>query len=53
MAEMEEGDLVMLILRTADNLRHIRGLRRAFPQAAHAADQAIALILREPVVFEL
>jgi superfamily II RNA helicase len=52
-AEMEEGDLVMLILRTADNLRHIRGLRRAFPQAAHAADQAIELILREPVVFEL
>jgi superfamily II RNA helicase len=53
LAEMEEGDLVMLILRTADNLRHIRGLRRAFPQAAQAADQAIELILREPVLFEL
>ncbi|MGD8303699.1 MAG: ATP-dependent DNA helicase, partial [Desulfobacterales bacterium] len=52
LAEMEEGDLVMLILRTADNLRHIRGLGRAFPEAAQAADQAIALILREPVVFE-
>ena len=26
-AEMEEGDLAMLIVRTADNLRHIRGLR--------------------------
>ncbi len=53
LAEMEEGDLVMLILRTADNLRHIRSLRRVFPQAAQAADQAIALILREPVLFEL
>jgi superfamily II RNA helicase len=53
LAEMEEGDLVMLILRTADNLRHIRRLRRAFPDAAEAADQAIELILREPVLFEL
>ncbi|MBW2468590.1 MAG: ATP-dependent DNA helicase, partial [Deltaproteobacteria bacterium] len=53
LAEMEEGDLVMLILRTADNLRHIRSLKRAFPQAAEAADQAIELILREPVLFEL
>jgi hypothetical protein len=50
---MEEGDLVMLILRTADNLRHIRGLRQTFPDAAEAAQQAIELILREPVLFEL
>jgi hypothetical protein len=50
---MEEGDLVMLILRTADNLRHIRRLKGAFPDAAKAANQAIELILREPVVFEL
>jgi len=53
LAEMEEGDLVMLILRTADNLRHIRVLRQVFPDAAEAADRAIELILREPVVFEL
>jgi ATP-dependent RNA helicase HelY len=53
LAEMEEGDLVMLILRTADNLRHIRGLRRAFPEAAETADRSIDLILREPVVFDL
>ncbi|MGD8333912.1 MAG: DEAD/DEAH box helicase [Desulfobacterales bacterium] len=53
LAEMEEGDLVMLILRTADNLRHIRGLRQTFPDAAEAAQQAIELILREPVLFEL
>jgi superfamily II RNA helicase len=53
LAEMEEGDLVMLILRTADNLRHIRTLRQVFPDAAETADRAIELILREPVVFDL
>jgi superfamily II RNA helicase len=53
LAEMEEGDLVMLILRTVDNLRHIRGLRQTFPDAAESADQAIELILREPVVYDL
>ena len=34
---MEEGDLVMLILRTADNLRHIRSLAHVFPDAAESA----------------
>lgn len=53
LAEMEEGDLVMLVLRTADNLRHIRGLRQVFPEAAETAERSIDLILREPVVFDL
>ena len=53
LAELEEGDLVMLILRTADNLRHIRRLRSVFPDASETADRAIELILREPVVFDL
>jgi len=53
LAEMEEGDLVMLILRTADNLRHIRGLRRVFPDAAETAGRAIELILRAPVIVDL
>ena len=53
LAEMEEGDLVMLILRTADNLRHIRGLRQVFPEAAETANRSIELILREPVVSNL
>ena len=52
LAEMEEGDLVMLILRTADNLRHIRGLKQAFPEASETAAKSIELILREPVVYE-
>lgn len=51
-AKMEEGDLSMLILRTADNLRHIRALKDVFPEAASAADTAIDLIKRCPVVME-
>ena len=51
-AEMEEGDLAMLIVRTADNLRHIRGLKDVFPKAAQTASLAIARIMREPVVAE-
>ncbi len=53
LAEMEEGDLVMLILRTADNLRHIRGLKQVFPDAAETAGRSIDLILKEPVVSNL
>ena len=51
-AEMEEGDLAMLIVRTADNLRHIRGLKDVFPEAAQAASLAIERIMREPVAVE-
>jgi len=49
-SEMEEGDLAVLILRTADNLRHVVGLSEVFPKAAASATTAIELILREPVV---
>jgi superfamily II RNA helicase len=48
-AEMEEGDLAMLVLRTADNLRHISGLAEFFPEAAAAATRAVERLLREPV----
>jgi superfamily II RNA helicase len=51
-SEMEEGDLAMLILRTADNLRHVRGLAEVFPKAADAATRAIDRILRDPVLYE-
>ena len=51
-AEIEEGNLAMLILRTADNLRHIRNLKDVFPEAAATATKCIELILREPVVNE-
>lgn len=52
LAEIEEGDLAMLILRTADNLRHITAIGEAFPEAARSAAEAVALILREPVTVD-
>ncbi|MBN1931755.1 MAG: DEAD/DEAH box helicase [Desulfobacterales bacterium] len=54
-AETAEGNLAMLILRTADNLRHIRSLRQTFPQAAETSADSIELIMREPVamVYEI
>ena len=51
-AEIEEGDLATLILRTADNLRHVRNLKDVFPEAAATAGKSIEKILREPVVIE-
>ncbi|MBI9084252.1 MAG: DEAD/DEAH box helicase [Desulfobacterales bacterium] len=50
LSEMEEGSLAMLILRTADNLRHIRALGNVFPSAAETAARAIESIVREPVL---
>lgn len=47
---MAEGDLVMLVLRTADHLRHIRNLEPIFAEMADSARQAIDLILRDPVM---
>ncbi|MCF8068917.1 MAG: DEAD/DEAH box helicase [Desulfobacterales bacterium] len=51
-SEMAEGDLAMLILRTADNLQHIRALSSVFKDAAETAHQAIMLIKRHPVVMD-
>jgi len=51
-AEIEEGDLAMLILRTADNLRHIRSLGRVFPEASRTSATAIELIMRDPVTMD-
>ncbi|HPA15264.1 MAG TPA: hypothetical protein PKV75_08345, partial [Desulfobacterales bacterium] len=48
-AEIAEGNFAMLIMRTADNLRHIRNLTRAFPKAADTAAKSIERIMREPV----
>jgi len=52
LSEMSDGDVVMLVLRTADNLRHIRGLDAVFPQIARSADEALDLLLREPVTMD-
>ena len=47
---MAEGDLAMLVLRTADHLRHIKSLDRIFASMSSSARQAIELILRDPVM---
>ncbi len=47
---MGEGDFSMLVLRTADNLRHVRALKKIFPLAAETAAAAIDLIMKDPVM---
>ena len=49
-AGLEEGLFSSLILRTVDNLRHIKGLQNIFPEAGKSAAAAIELILRDPVI---
>ena len=48
-SSMDEGDLAMVILRSADHLRQIESLQETHPQLAVSARRAIDLILREPV----
>jgi len=50
-AGIADGDMAMLIMRTADNLRQIMSLRETHPEMAAMATEARGAILREPVVF--
>jgi len=47
-----DGDMAMLIMRTADNLRQIASLRETHTETSALAAKAREAILREPVVFE-
>jgi ATP-dependent RNA helicase HelY len=47
---LDEGDLAMLIYRTADSLRQLEGLSQTHPRLAASATEAIERLLREPVV---
>jgi len=47
---LDEGDLAMLIYRTADSLRQLEGLTQTHPRLATSATEAIERLLREPVV---
>jgi superfamily II RNA helicase len=47
---LDEGDLAMLIYRTADSLRQLQGLSRTHPLLATTATEAIRRLLREPVL---
>jgi len=49
---LTDGDLAMLVLRTADNLRQITSLGDTHPDTAAVAARARECILREPVVME-
>lgn len=51
-AKLNDGDLAMLILRTAENLRQLKNLAKVFPKVAKTAGKAIELILRSPVTPE-
>ena len=46
----DEGDLAMLVFRTADNLRQIASLETTHPGLALKARQCVGLLLREPVI---
>jgi superfamily II RNA helicase len=48
--EIAEGDMAMLVLRTADNLRHICALKEIFPEAAKTANLAIGMLLKDPIL---
>ncbi len=48
---LEEGAMSMMIMRTADHLNQIIGLRRSHPELAETAAEAVPLIFREPVWF--
>lgn len=47
---LAEGDLARLILRTSDNLRHIRNLTQVFPKVAATSGKSIEMLLRDPLV---
>jgi len=47
---MDEGDLAMIVLRTADHLRQIETLYQTHPELAATAAEAMRLLLREPVL---
>ncbi|NPV03924.1 MAG: DEAD/DEAH box helicase [Syntrophaceae bacterium] len=46
-----DGDMAMLVSRTADNLRQIASLRDTHPDVAELAWKAREALMREPVVF--
>ncbi len=48
---LDEGDLVSLILRTADHLRQLCDLGETHPALAHTARLALRRIQREPAIY--
>jgi len=48
--DADEGDLAMMILRTADHLRQLLSLSDEQPRLAETARQAVAMLMRAPLV---
>ena len=46
---LDEGILATLIYRTADHLRQMVGLQKTHPALSRSAEQAVSIILRDPV----
>jgi superfamily II RNA helicase len=46
----DEGDLSMMILRTADHLRQLLSLKDEDPELAETASQALRIIARSPLI---
>jgi ATP-dependent RNA helicase HelY len=49
---VDEGDMASLIMRTADHLRQVTNLKDSHPALASRAEEAIGLILQEPVFLD-
>jgi superfamily II RNA helicase len=47
-----DGDLAMLVVRTADNLRQIASLKEVYPKISRTAREAVEIILKEPVMVD-
>lgn len=47
---VDEGDMASLVVRTADHLRQVTNLKDTHPELVSTAQEAIGLILREPVL---
>lgn len=48
--DADEGDLAMLMLRTADHLRQLLSLEKEEPQLASTAAKALSALMRPPLV---
>ncbi len=46
----DEGDIAMMLLRTADHLRQLEGLEDEQPQLSQTARRAISFIMRPPII---
>ncbi len=50
--QIDEGDMASLITRSADHLRQVINLRETHPQLSSVAEEAVGLLLREPVYID-